>query len=125
MTPAQTGNRNHLEAARLTLVATEPVAQVHSTQQASVEEADSRTGRSERLIGEIGVALNSETEDRSEPTANANTEVRIETLQPSVACGLCCDAAINANVDVVECLTLLHCLCRCASSDQGCCHQGK
>ena len=109
--PAKTYDRNDLEEARLTLVAAEPVAEVHRTDEAGVEIAHGGTGGFEGLVGEIGVALDSKTKDRGEPAADTDAKVRVETLHPGVACGLGGNATVYAYIDVVKRFAFLNCLC--------------
>ena len=103
MAPAQAVEGSHLEEARSALVATKPVAQVDSSQQLGVEIADSRTRRLVRLVREVCVAFNGQTEDWSEVTTNTQTCIRVEVVGPSVdtSC-LGGHTTVDSDVEIVE-----------------------
>ena len=100
--PAETSYGNHLEETRLALIATYPVAHVNSTQHAGVDEANGGAERLVRLVGEVSVALNRQTEHWGEVTTDAQADIGVQTAHPVVLRGLRCHTSIDANVEIVK-----------------------
>ena len=100
--PAETSYGNHLEETRLALIATYPVAHVNGTQHAGVDEANGGAERLVRLVGEVSVALNRQTEHWSEVATDTQADVGVQTAQPAVFGSLRCNTSIDANVEIVK-----------------------
>ena len=115
VSPANSVQADHLEAARLTLVATEPVREVHRSEQARIQEAHKRARRAVGLVREVGVALHGQTEHGRKPASDSQASVRVQPLHPCVARGLRSQTTIDANVEIVKRFALGHGLSLCLS----------
>ena len=78
----QTIDSCDLKCAGLTLITSEEVHQVNSTEQVSVYGTNHCTIRSPRSVAEISITLNSESEDRRNVLTDTETCVSVKILQP-------------------------------------------
>ena len=110
--PSKAVESAHLEGTRFSGISSEPVAQVDSTEQRSIHEAHECASGLTRFVGEVSIAFQSQTENRSEETSNAQSSVGVEVLHPSHTGGFGSHTTIDSDVEVVERLALRNGLSR-------------
>ena len=111
MAPAYSVQTNNFKRAGLTRITSEPVREVHRSQQRRIQEANKRVGSIIRFVREVGITLNGQTKHRSEPAADPQACIRVQTIHPLVAGSLGSQASVYANIEVIKRFALSHRLC--------------
>ncbi len=113
--PAKTANTNQLKATGSAWIATEPVADVQSKEEADVGHLNKslQIVKLETIcvsigiiLPEISLSINSHTYNRSEPTAKTDTTVIIDILEYCVVLRRSSNTTVDTNVPVISVFAL-------------------